>query len=70
LIDKILVKVRRLSPPILLSLRNTFRNKARLAFTVITLTMAGAMFMAAFSTRASLTAQINEVAAIWPSMRR
>jgi putative ABC transport system permease protein len=62
LIDKILVKVRRLSPPILLSLRNTFRNKARLAFTVITLTMAGAMFMAAFSTRASLTAQINEVA--------
>jgi putative ABC transport system permease protein len=62
LIDKILVKVRRLSPPILLSLRNTFRNKARLAFTVITLTLAGAMFMAAFSTRASLTAQINEVA--------
>jgi putative ABC transport system permease protein len=45
----------------LLSLRNTFRNKARLAFTVITLTLAGAMFMAAFSTRASLTAQINEV---------
>jgi putative ABC transport system permease protein len=45
----------------LLSLRNTFRNKARLTFTVITLTLAGAMFMAAFSTRASLTAQINEV---------
>jgi putative ABC transport system permease protein len=62
LIDKLLVRVRRLSPPILLSLRNTFRNKARLAFTVITLTMAGAMFMAAFSTRASLTGQINEVA--------
>jgi putative ABC transport system permease protein len=61
LIDKILVRVRRLSPPILLSLRNTFRNKARLAFTVITLTLAGAMFMAAVSTRASLTAQINEV---------
>jgi putative ABC transport system permease protein len=61
LIDKILVKVRRLSPPILLSLRNTFRNKARLAFTVITLTLAGAMFMAAFSTHASLAAQINEV---------
>jgi putative ABC transport system permease protein len=61
LIDKILVKVRRLSPPILLSLRNTFRNKARLVFTVITLTLAGAMFMAAFSTRASLTAQINEL---------
>ncbi|CAG0937243.1 ABC transporter permease YtrF [Thermoflexales bacterium] len=61
LIDKLLVKVRRLSPPILLSLRNTFRNKARLIFTVITLTLAGAMFIAAFSTRASLTAQINEL---------
>jgi putative ABC transport system permease protein len=62
LIDKILMKVRRLSPPILLSLRNTFRNKTRLIFTVITLTLAGAMFMAAFSTHASLKAQINDVA--------
>jgi putative ABC transport system permease protein len=61
LIDRLLVKVRQLSPPVMLSLRNTFRNKARLAFTVITLTLAGAMFIAAFSTHASLTAQINEV---------
>lgn len=61
LIDRLLVRIRQLSPPVMLSLRNTFRNKARLAFTVITLTLAGAMFIAAFSTRASLTAQINEV---------
>lgn len=61
LIDRLLVKIRRASPPVMLSLRNTFRNKARLAFTVVTLTLAGAMFIAAFSTRASLTAQINEV---------
>lgn len=61
LIDRLLVKIRQLSPPVMLSLRNTFRNKARLAFTVVTLTLAGAMFIAAFSTRASLTAQINEV---------
>lgn len=60
-IDRLLVRIRRASPPVMLSLRNTFRNKARLAFTVITLTLAGAMFVAAFSTRASLTAQINEV---------
>ncbi len=60
-IDRLLVKIRRLSPPILLSLRNTFRNKARLIFTLITLTMAGAMFISAFSTRASLTDQINEI---------
>lgn len=61
LIDRLLVRIRRASPPVMLSLRNTFRNKARLTFTVITLTLAGAMFVAAFSTRASLTAQINEV---------
>ena len=61
LIDRLLIKIRRASPPVMLSLRNTFRNKARLAFTVVTLTLAGAMFIAAFSTRASLTAQINEV---------
>ncbi|HZY42944.1 MAG TPA: FtsX-like permease family protein [Anaerolineae bacterium] len=61
LIDRLLVRIRQLSPPVMLSLRNTFRNKARLAFTVVTLTLAGAMFIAAFSTRASLTAQINEV---------
>ncbi len=61
LIDRLLMKIRQLSPPVMLSLRNTFRNKARLMFTVITLTLAGAMFISAFSTRASLTAQINEV---------
>ena len=60
-IDRLLIKIRRLSPPIMLSLRNTFRNKARLIFTLITLTMAGAMFISAFSTRASLTNQINEI---------
>ena len=60
-IDRLLVKVRRLSPPIMLSLRNTFRNKARLVFTLITLTMAGAMFISAFSTHISLTNQINEL---------
>lgn len=61
LIDRILVRIRKLSPPIMLSLRNTFRKKARLAFTLVTLTMAGAMFMAVFSTRATLNQQIAEV---------
>ena len=60
-IDRLLIKVRRLSPPIMLSLRNTFRNKARLIFTLITLTLAGAMFISAFSTHISLTNQINEL---------
>jgi putative ABC transport system permease protein len=62
LLDTVLYKLQSLSPPILLSLRNTFRNKTRLVFTVITLTLAGAMFISVFSTRTSLTRQINEIA--------
>ncbi|MBN1120694.1 MAG: ABC transporter permease [Anaerolineae bacterium] len=62
LINELLHKLRRLSAPILLSLRNTFRNKTRLAFTMVTLTLAGAMFISVFSTRTSLTHQISEVA--------
>jgi putative ABC transport system permease protein len=59
--EKLLSKVRSLNPPVMLSIRNTFRKKARLIFTLVTLTLAGAMFIAVFSTRASLTAQINQI---------
>jgi putative ABC transport system permease protein len=55
-------RVRTLSRPILLAVRNTFRRMARLVFTLVTLTLAGAMFIAVFSTRASLGKQIDEVA--------
>ena len=60
--DRLLMRVRNLAPPVVLSLRNTFRNKARLVFTLLTLTLAGAMFIGVFSTRASLTGQIESVA--------
>ncbi len=56
-----MTKIRTISPPILLSLRNTFRKKARLAFTLSTLTLAGAMFISVFSTRVSLTSQIRQI---------
>ncbi len=59
--DKLLSKMRSISPPLTLSLRNTFRKKTRLAFTLVTLTLAGAMFIASFSTRDSLNAQIKQV---------
>ncbi len=61
IIDRILLKIRTLAPPILLALRNTFRNKSRLGFTLVTLTLAGAMFIAVFSTRASLNSQLDEI---------
>ena len=61
LVSVLLGKIRKVSPPLVLSFRNTFRKKARLVFTLVTLTLAGAMFIAAFSTRATLTSQINDV---------
>jgi putative ABC transport system permease protein len=40
--------------PILLSIRNTFRRKGRLALTLFTLTMGGAIFIGVFNVRASM----------------
>jgi putative ABC transport system permease protein len=61
LLDRILLRIRALAPPVVLALRNTFRNKSRLGFTLVTLTLAGAMFIAVFSTRASLNSQLDEI---------
>jgi putative ABC transport system permease protein len=42
------------SRPLLLSLRNTFRRKGRLALTLFTLTLGGAIFIGVFSVREAL----------------
>jgi len=60
-IDRLLERVRFLSRPMLLSLRNTFRRKGRLALTLITLTLAGLIFMAVISQRTSLKTTIDEI---------
>ena len=46
--------LRWLSRPILLSIRNTFRRKGRLALTLFTLIMAGGVFIAVFNVRSSM----------------
>jgi putative ABC transport system permease protein len=61
-IEKLLLRIRHINPPIMLSLRNTFRNKSRLAFTLITLSVAGAMFMAVFSSYSTVQNQVKELA--------
>jgi putative ABC transport system permease protein len=43
-----------ISRPILLSIRNTFRRRGRLALTLFTLTVAGAVFIGVFNVRASM----------------
>ncbi len=50
------------SRPILISVRNTFRRKGRLALTLFTLTMAGAIFIGVFNVRASLDGFIDDIA--------
>ena len=51
--------------PWLLSLRNTFRSKGRLALTLITLSLAGAIFMSVFSVRASLESTVDDMLSWW-----
>jgi putative ABC transport system permease protein len=47
--------------PFVISLRNTFRRKSRLALTLFTLTMAGAIFIAVFNVRVSLHDYIGQI---------
>ncbi len=53
--------VRWLSRPILLSIRNTFRQKGRLLLTIFTLTIAGAVFIAVFNVRVSMANFMNNL---------
>lgn len=57
-IDHLLLASQRLLPfmhrPLVISLRNTFRRKGRLALTMATLTLAGAIFVGVLSVRTSL----------------
>ncbi len=53
-IDSQLARVGGVSRPILMSLRNSFRRRARLALTLLTLTAGGLFFMSALNIRSSL----------------
>jgi putative ABC transport system permease protein len=57
--------VRLVSRPLTLSLRNTFRRKGRLALTLITLTLGGAIFVGIFSVRSSLQQTMNDLVGIY-----
>lgn len=50
-----------LSRPFIISLRNTFRRRKRLALTLFTLTMGGAIFIAVFNVRESLNAYVEDI---------
>jgi putative ABC transport system permease protein len=52
---------RRISRPMLISLRNTFRHKGRLVLTLVTLTLGGAIFIATFNVQASMESYIRRL---------
>ncbi len=51
----------RLTRPLLLSLRNTFRSPGRLALTLATLTLASALFMSVFNVRAAMFTSVDDL---------
>jgi len=60
-LDRFVVRVRWLSRPVLLSIRNTFRHKGRLALTLFTLILGGAIFIAVFNVQVSLNQYVTQV---------
>ncbi|MEI7771220.1 MAG: FtsX-like permease family protein [Chloroflexales bacterium] len=60
-VDRALERVRFLSRPLLLALRNTVRRKGRLALTLCTLALAGAIFIGVGSAQAAFSLQLDEI---------
>jgi putative ABC transport system permease protein len=54
-LDRLVGRIRRLPRPLALSLRNTFRRKARIVLTLLTLLLGGVMFIVVMSVGASMT---------------
>ena len=61
LLDRLGRRLKVLSRPLLLSIRNTFRRKGRLALTLFTLIVAGAIFIAVFNVRSSLNGFMDKL---------
>ena len=65
LMDAILRRFPLFTRDLLLALRNPFRKRGRLILSLITLTFAGAVFMAIVNLRSSLNASLNEMFSFW-----
>jgi putative ABC transport system permease protein len=59
-INQMVERFRWISRPLLISLRNTFRRRGRLALTLFTLTLGGAIFIAVFNTQVALDRKVEE----------
>lgn len=63
--DRLMQKIQGLPRPLLISLRNTFRRQGRLILTLITLTLASAIFVSVFTIRESLLLTLDEALSFW-----
>ena len=59
--DRALARFGGAGRPLLFAIRNVFRRRARLALTLVTLTLAGVFFMAALGVRSSLVATLDRL---------
>lgn len=64
-LDRALTRARGLPRPLMLSLRNTFRRKGRLALTLGALSLAGAVFIGVFCTQRSMAAMVDDVLGLY-----
>jgi len=60
-LGRLLMRVRGLPRPLLLSIRNTFRRRGRLFMTLGTLTLAGVLFISIVNVRGAMTARLYDV---------
>jgi putative ABC transport system permease protein len=60
-LDRRLEGIRWLSGPLLISLRNTFRNKGRLFLTLFTLALGGSVFIAVFNVQIALDQKVEDI---------
>ena len=58
-LDRLMARLRLVSRPLLISIRNTFRRKGRLVLTLFTLTLGGAIFISVFNVRVSLNQTVE-----------
>jgi len=59
-VDRLVSRIQGLPRPLLLSLRNTFRKKTRLALTLVTLTLGSAIFIAVLTVQSSMLRTLDE----------
>jgi putative ABC transport system permease protein len=65
IIDRVIEKMHGISRPTLISLRNTFRRKTRLLLTLMTLILAGTIFISVNSVHASMLSTLDDALKNW-----